>query len=216
MSDVQIYYTYIDYLGKYKKKLLSMNVELDISVSRGDKSVQEIYDVVKNDKFFCRGEESISKNYLLSLIQSDITLYADINDKVAGVLCFVFNKKDEELFINFNGICSPSIYSKQRVGENLIKSLITLARVNNVKYIKLDCKGSVMNYYRDKFGFEVTDVKSSCDSDNDSDEECDPFYFMQLDLSKIGGYSKKKRGFKLTNKRHKRKNVTRRKRKLRK
>lgn len=213
MSELQIYYTYIDYLDRYKNKLKKMNVDLDITLSQGDKSVQEIYDVVQKDDVFCRDEKSISRKHLLSLIQSDIILYADIDDKVAGVLCFVFNKKDEDIFINLNGICSPSIYSRQRVGENLIKSLITLAKVNDVKYIKLNCKGSVMEYYRDKYGFEITETETLYDSD---DELTEPFYFMQLDLSKLnGGYRNRK--LKKTNKRRKNKNVTRRKRrKLRK
>jgi len=217
MSDVQIYYTYVDYLGKYKNRLSNMNIDLDISLTRGDKTIQEIYDVVNKDEAFCRDEKSISRNYLLSLIQSDITLYADIDDKITGVLCFAFNKINDDLIINFNGICSPFIYSKQRVGENLIKSLITLARVNGVKYIKLECKGSVMQYYRDRFGFQLIDTIFSYDSDEDSDDEKEPYYFMRLDLSKIsGGNKKKNRTLKKTNKRRKRKSVATRKRNLRK
>lgn len=212
MSIVQIYYTYTDYLDRYKKKLQNMNIDLDISLTRGDKTVQEIYESVYNNNSFCRDEKSISKKYLLSLIHSDIILYADIDNKVAGVLCFAFNIKERDIFINFNGICSPSTYSRQRVGENLINSLITLAKVNDVKYIKLNCKGNLKNYYQNKYGFEVTDTEDSYDSD---DELTEPFYFMKLDLSKSGGYRNRK--LKKTNKRRKYKNVTRRKiRKLRK
>ena len=211
MSIVQIYYTYTDYLDRYKTKLQNMNIDLDISLTRGDKTVQEIYESVDNDNLFCRDEKSISKKYLLSLIHSDIILYADIDDKVAGVLCFAFNKKDGDIFINFNGICSPSIYSRQHVGENLINSLITLAKVNDVKYIKLNCKGDVKNYYKNKFGFELIDTEYLYDSDDDLTE---PFYFMKLDLSKSGGYRNRK--LKKTNKRRKRKSFATRKRKIRK
>lgn len=207
MSDVQIYYTYIDYLDSYKKELQNMNIDLNITLSQGDKSVQEIYESVNSDALFCRDENSISKKHLVSLIQTDIILYADIDDKVAGVLCFGFSEKDGELFINLNGICSPSIYTRQRVGENLIKSLITMAKVNDVKYIHLNCKGSVMKYYRDKYGFKVTETEPVSNSD-------DIFYFMKLDLSKTGGYkrkSNKRKSRKQSNKRKSNRNTTKRK-----
>jgi len=185
MVDVQIYYTFIDYLDHYKQVLQNMNIDLDITLSQGDKSVQEIYESVNSDTSFCRDENSISKKHLVSLIQSDIILYADIDDKVAGGVCFAFSEKEGEIGIHLNGICSPSRYAKQRVGENLIKSLITMSKVNDVKYIDLNCKGSIMKYYRDKYGFKVMDTEPASNSEN-------TFYFMKLDLSKTGGYIKRK------------------------
>ena len=217
MSSVQIYYICSDRL---KTILLDSGIDLDMSVRFGEKSMVQVYNEIKNDPYFCRGEESIDYKYFLGLIRSDITLYTELDGKVSGALNFVFNQKDGERIINFNGICSPIKYTGLGIGEKLINSLIRIAKQSNTKYIFLDCKGKIMEYYRDRFGFDVTKSKKVYDSDEESNNESDNeddnnnkmYYFMRLDLSKVsGGYRKKKRGLKKTNKRRKRKNVTRKK-----
>ena len=210
MSSIQIYYVCPD---RTKKSLLKQGIELDISIRTGDKSLDQIYNEIKNDPYFCRDEESIDYNHFLGIIRNDITLYANLDDKIAGALNFAFNQKDGERIIHFNGICSPIKYSGEGVGQELINSLIRIAKQNDVKYIYLECKGNVMKYYRDKFGFEITSSQISYDSDDEEDSS--PYYNMRLDLSKVSG-GNKKNVLKKTNKRRKRRSVTIRKRKLRK
>ena len=194
MSNIQIYYVCSDTI---KKNVLNSGIDLDISIQIGDKSLDQIYDEIKNDPYFCRGEESISYNYFLSLVRNDITLYANLDGRVVGVLNFMFNQKDGERIINFNGICCPIKCSGKGVGKNLIKTLIILAKDSNTKYIHLECKGDIMNYYRNKFGFEVTREKMSFDSDEEQDVpglyyDEGPYYFMRLDLSRVVIVNKKK------------------------
>ncbi len=191
MSNIQIYYICSD---SVKTNLLKSEINLDISIQLGDRSLDKIYDEIKNDPYFCRGEESISYNHFLSLIMNDISLYASLDGRVVGILNFMFLEKDGERIINFNGICCPVKCEGKCVGKKLIKTLIHIAKDTNTKYIYLVCKGDIMNYYRDKFGFEITRTKMSYDSDDDElglyyDEG--PYYFMRLDLSKVIFINKK-------------------------
>jgi len=191
MSNIQIYYICPDTI---KRNLSDSEINLDVSIQLGDKSLEKIYDEIKNDPYFCRGEESISYNYFLSLIKNDITLYASLDGRVVGVLNFMFNEKDGERIINFNGICCPIKCAGQGIGKRLIYTLIHLGKQTNTKYIYLVCKGDIMNYYSNKFGFEITRAKTSFDSDEDEpglyyDEG--PYYFMRLDLSEVTFVNKK-------------------------
>jgi hypothetical protein len=191
MSNIQIYYVCPD---SVKRNLLKLEINLDINIQLGDMYLDQIYDEIKNDPYFCRGEETISYNYFLSLIKNDITLYASLDDRVVGVLNFMFNEKDGERIINFNGICCPIKCKGQGIGKKLIKTLIMLAKQTNTKYIYLVCKGDIFKYYSDKFGFEITREKKSFDSDEDEpglyyDEG--PYYFMRLDLSQVTFVNKK-------------------------
>ena len=78
--------------------------------------------------------------------------------------------------IHFDGICSPETYKGLGVGDALINALIKIGKFNGIKYIDLDCKGSLMNYYK-KFGFKVIEQKFVYDSDDESDDEDDqPIY----------------------------------------
>ena len=191
MSSVQIYYVCSDGV---KKNLSKSEINLDSSIQLGDKSLDQIYDEIKNDPYFCRGEESISYNHFLSLVRNDISLYASLDDRVVGVLNFMFNEKDGERIINFNGICCPIKCSGQSIGKILIKTLIYLAKQTNSKYIYLECKGEIVNYYRNKFGFEIMNTKLSYDSDEEPGLYYDegPYYFMRLDLSIVTFENKKK------------------------
>jgi hypothetical protein len=54
-----------------------------------------------------------------------------------------------------------------------------------------------MKYYCDKYGFEVTETETSYDY---LDELTEPFYFMQLDLSKIVDIELEKKLIKTENK----------------
>jgi hypothetical protein len=210
MSSIQIYYVCPDRL---KKNLLKQGIDLDISIRTGDKSLDQVYNEIKNDTYFCRDEVSINFKHFLGIIRNDITLYANLDDKIGGVLNFTFNEKDGERIIHFNGICSPIKYSGEGVGQELINTLIRIGKQNDIKYIYIECKGNIMKYYHDKFGFEIINTQTSYDSDDEEDST--PYYYMRLDLSKVSG-GNKKNVLKKTNKRRKRRSVTIRKRKLRK
>lgn len=216
MSSVRIYYVCPD---RVIKNLPKYGVDLDISVRKGDKTLDEVYNEIRADPNFCREEVSIDYNHFLSIIRTDITLYADLDGKVAGALSFAFNKKDGEKVIMFEGICSPEIYSGQGVGQELINTLIRIGKQNDFKYIFLECKGDIMKYYRDKFGFEITTQRESYDSDDSDDEDDGQIYYrMRLDLSKVSGGKMKKRYRKSIKRNTKRKRIlsTRKRRKLRK
>jgi len=214
MSIVQIYYVCSDGIKKNAEKY---GVDLDISVRKGDKTLDEVYNEIKSDENFCREETSIRYSHFLSIIRYNITLYADLDGKVVGALSFVFNIKDGKNVIMFEGICSPAIYSGQGVGQELINTLIRIAKQNDIKYIFLECKGDIMKYYKNKFGFEIIEQHVTYDSDDEEDN--DLYYYMRLDLSNVSGGKMKKRYRKKTIKRNiKRKRIisTRKRRKLRK
>jgi len=210
MSSFQIYYVYND---RTIQKVEKYGVNLDISVRRGDKTIDEVYNEINSDKKFCREETSISYKHFLGIIRNNITLYAVLDGKIAGALSFEFNIKDGNNVIMFEGICSPEIYSGQGVGLELINTLISIGKLNDFKYIFLECKGNIMKYYRNKFGFEIIEQRANYDSDDEEDTEL--YYYMRLDLSKVsGGKMKKKKSIKRKNK--KRVLSTRKRRKLRK
>lgn len=213
MSGLQIYYVCPD---RVIKNLPKYGVDLDTSVRKGDKTLDEVYNEIKINPKFCREEVSIDYKHFLNIIRTDITLYADLDGKVAGALSFAFNRKDGEKVIMFEGICSPEIYSGQGVGQELINTLIRIGKMNDFKYIFLECKGSIMNYYKDKFGFEITTQREGYDSDDEDDGQM--YYRMRLDLSKVSGGKMKKRNRKNTKRNMKRKRIlsTRKRRKLRK
>jgi N-acetylglutamate synthase-like GNAT family acetyltransferase len=190
MSNIQIYYICSD---SVKTNLSKSEIDLNISIQLGDMSLDKIYDEIKNDPYFCREEETISYNHFLSLIINDISLYATLDGRVVGILNFMFLEKDGERIINFNGICCPIKCSGKGIGKRLIKTLIYLAKQTNTKYIYLVCKGDIINYYRNKFGFEITSTKMSYDSDDELGLYYDegPYYFMRLDLSKVIFINKK-------------------------
>lgn len=214
MTSIQIYYLVPQNL---KKALERMDVDLDISVRQGNISLQELYKQIYNDKKFCREGESINYKHFLSLIYNDINLYAVLEEKVVGVLTFMFTEIEGEKSIIFDGICSPSNYSGLGIGQELINTLIRIGKNNDIKYIYLECRGNVMNYYHDKFGFQVIESKKSYDSDESDDEDNGELnYEMRLDLSTVSGGKKKRTSKKNTNKNNKRKGSRRTRRKLRK
>jgi len=198
MSVIQIYYVSSE---RVLKNMPKYGVDLDISVRMGNKTLDEVYNEIKRDPKFCRDEQSIDYTHFLSIIRNGITLYADLDGKVAGALSFAFNIKDREKVIMFEGICSPKIYSGQCVGQELINSLIRIGKLNDLKYIFLKCKGDIIKYYRDKFGFEVIDQSQIYDSDDSDDEGGEFYYDMRLDLTKVsGGNIKKRKSIKRKNK----------------
>ena len=214
MSIVQIYYVCSDSIKKNAEK---HGVDLDISIRKGDKTLNEVYNEIKSDESFCREETSIRYSHFLSIIRYNITLYADLDGKVVGALSFAFNEKDGKNVIMFEGICSPEIYSGQGVGQELINTLIRIGKQNDIKYIFLECKGDIMKYYKNKFGFEIIEQHITDDSDDEEDNEL--YYYMRLDLSNVsGGKTKKRYRQKTIKKNKKRKRIisTRKRRKLRK
>jgi len=211
MSTIQIYYLVPPQL---KRNITEMGIDLDISVRQGNLTYENIKKQIKSEPYFCRDEESINYSHFLGLLGSDITLYAILDEKIVGVLSFMFLERDSNRLILLDGICSPLKYSGLGIGEELINTLIRIGKNNDIKYIDLECKGNIMKYYRDKFGFVVTNTTMSYDSDESDDDDAMPYYFMRLDLSKVNGGKKKKNK---SMKRNKRKRVlsTRKRRKLR-
>jgi len=200
MSSFQIYYVYNH---RTIQKVAKYGVNLDISVQRGDKTIDEVYNEIKSDKNFCREEVSISYNHFLGIITNNITLYAVLDDKITGVLSFEFNIKDGKNVIMFEGICSPKIYTGQGIGQELINTLIRIGKDNNFKYIFLECKGDIMKYYRNKFGFEIIEQRQAYNDDDDDDDDDKLYYYMRLDLSKLSGGKMKKKRILFTRKRRK-------------
>ena len=185
MSSIQIYYICSD---SVKKHVLDTRINLDISLQMGNRSLTQIYDEIKNDPYFCRGKESITYDHFSSLIKNDICLYASLDDRVVGVLNFMFNEKNGERIINLNGICCPIKCSGKGIGKSLIKCLIMIGKHTNTRYIYLECKGEIVNYYCSKFGFEIINTKTSYDSDEEVESYYDeegPYHIMRLDLSEL-------------------------------
>lgn len=189
MSVIQIYYLIPSQLNK---TLNFMNIDLSQILRLGDKTIDQVRNEIKSEPEFCRDESGIDFKYLFSSVISDITLYANLNGKVAGLLTFMFTEKDGNKYILLNGICSPAKYSGLGVGQELINTLIRIGKAFNINYIDLDCKGdSLMNYYK-KFGFKISNSYNIEDSD-DEDDEGDIQYTMTLDLSTISGGKKKRK-----------------------
>ena len=212
MSDIQIYYLLPSNLIKGQR---AMNIDLSLILRQSDKSLTEVYNEIKSNPDFCRDEFGIEFGHFKGLITSDISLYASIDGKVAGLLSFMFLQHQGKRLILFNGICSPVQYSKMGIGRELINTLIRIGKTFNIDFIKLECKGDrLMNYYK-KFGFMVTSSKTSYDSDNDSDDEDEGhlYYRMELDLSTVTGGKKRHRTIKRKSRRGKRKNTRRKLRK---
>jgi len=200
MSDIQIYYAAA---SNITNDLHKQNIEIDSIARSGYKTFEQIKNDIKTTNNFCRDEESISINHLLGTLASNVILYAIIKDKVAGVLTFFFNvNKKGEKIINFDGICSPKEFTGLGIGNKLIDTLIRIGKFNNIKYINLECKGNVMKYYKNKFGFVISEQTMAYDSD---DDETEPYYHMTLDLSTVSGGKKRKHN-KKTNKHNKKTN----------
>lgn len=195
MTDIQIYYLLPNQLIKGLKY---MNIDLNLILRQGDKTITEVNNEIKLNPNYCRDEFGIDLSHFKGLINSDISLYATINGEIAGLLTFMFNMYQNKRIILLNGVCSPDDYSRMGVGKKLIDTLIQIGKTFNINYIKLECKGDrLMNYYK-KFGFAVTSSKSMYDSDDDSDDENSghPYYRMELDLSKVAGGKKRRRTIK--------------------
>jgi hypothetical protein len=189
MEDIQIYYTAPMNIVNNLKKL---NLDVESTVRSGYKSDAEIKQAIMSDPGFCRDEKSITKKHLLGTMSSNISLYAILNEEVVGMLTFMFNQTSSgDNIINFDGICSPAKYSRLGVGKQLIETLIKIGKINGVKFINLECTGSLMNYYKNKFGFTIVEENTSYDSDDDSEDEGEAHYLMTLDLSSLSGGKKK-------------------------
>jgi len=192
MEDIQVYY----YIPEH---LLRNEPKIEHFIRKGDKTGREILaEINQNDKF-CRDEKSITLKHFKGLITSDISLYAIHEGQIVGILSFMFNQNPQKQnFIVFDGICSPNKFKGLGVGRKLIETLIMIGVRNACHYIKLECQGSVMMYYRDKFGFKVIkETRAAVDSDDDSEDEGEPYYHMVLELTpvstELGGKRRNKR-----------------------
>jgi GNAT superfamily N-acetyltransferase len=181
MSKIQIYYLIPSQLNR---SLNIMNIDLNLVLNKSNKTIDQVRNEIKIKKNFCRDEYGIEFNYLYSSLISDISLYASLDEKIIGILTFMFMERDNKRYILLNGICVPEDYSGLGVGKELINTLILIGKTLNINYINLDCKGNdLMNYYK-KFGFTVLSENMAEDSD---DEEMEINYTMTLDLSKVSG-----------------------------
>jgi predicted N-acetyltransferase YhbS len=197
MEDIQIYYSAPQ---NVINSITKQGFEIEPIVRLGDKDTKQLQDIINKTKEFCRKQKSITIIHLKNSITSNVTLYANLDNEVVGILTFINNTdRYGNKFINFDGICSPEKYSGRSIGEKLIDTLIRIGKLNDIKYINLECKGELMKYYK-KFGFIVTSERKKYDSDNDSDEDSDNedeiSYYMILDLSKLVGGNKRRRLFK--------------------
>jgi len=205
MSDIQIYYLIPTQLNRNLNK---MNIDLSEILRTGDKKLQEVRNEIKIEPQFCRNEYGIDFNYLHSSIVSDISLYASLDGKIAGLLTFMFLDKDDNRYILLNGICSPAKYSRLGVGQELINTLIRIGKAFDVNYIKLKCKGdALMNYYK-KFGFITTYIETIYDEDDE--DESYPQYDMQLNLSSVSGGKNNRKTFKRKSRKSKKSRRTKR------
>jgi hypothetical protein len=180
MEDIQVYYYIPQHLLRNENKIENL-------VRKGDKTNNELLVEINQTDKFCRDEKSITLKHFRGLINNDISLYAMHEGRIIGILSFMFNQNPQkQKFIVFDGICSPEIFKRLGVGRKLIETLIMIAERNGCHYIKLECKGSVMMYYRDKFGFKVVnETRSAVDSDDDSEDEGESYYYMVLELKPI-------------------------------
>lgn len=212
MSEIVIYYLKNENIGNF----LSRNgIELDHIVREGDRNMQMLVREIKTIPRFCRDESAISLSHLMGTFSANIILYALVDDKLAGILTFMFNENSKrERTIEFDGICSPETYKGTGLGASLIRTLIDIARGTGTSYIHLECKGDdLMRYYR-TFGFKVTGQKRVYDSDESSDEEGVPNYTMALRVSVASGGKRRKQSNK-TNKKTKKSKCFRKKRQTR-
>ena len=210
MSDIQIYYAAA---SNVIKSLQRNNYDINPLVRLGTKTIDEILTYVKASPKFCRDEESITVRHLASSIVSNVVLYAILDENICGVLTFMFNQNSKgDKIINFDGICSPKEFKGLGIGNQLIDTLIRIGKFNGVKYINLECKGRVMQYYKKRFGFIISQEKIVYDSDAESDDEGETYYYMTLDLSTVTGGKRKRK----TKRNKKSKKIKQTRRKLKK
>lgn len=211
MSNIQIYYLIPEQL---KRSLIESNVDLSLALRQGDKSIQQVSNEIKSNRNFCRDEFGIDLIHFKGSILADISLYASLDGKIAGLLTFMVLEARGKKMIMLNGICSPIEYAGLGVGKELINALIKIGRQFSFDYINLDCKGDrLMNYYK-KFGFKVKGSKITYDSDDEDDEDGGhPYYNMRLDLLTTSGGRKNSKKSRRRSIRAKRKNTRRKLRK---
>jgi GNAT superfamily N-acetyltransferase len=208
MEDIQVYYYIPGNLLRYESKIEAL-------VRKGDKTNREILAEINQTDKFCRDEKSITLSHFKGLINGDISLYAIYEGRIVGILLFAFNQNPQKQnYIIFDGICSPEKFKGLGVGKKLIDTLIMIGERNACNYIKLECKGRVMTYYRDKFGFRIINERvAEEDSDEDSEDERELYYDMILELKPIStefGGKKTKRN---KTKKKKRNKITKRNKK---
>ncbi|MGA1048554.1 MAG: hypothetical protein ACO3UU_11105 [Minisyncoccia bacterium] len=82
MEVIQIYYLIPPQLNK---NLARMSIDLTQMLRPGDKTMEQVRNEIKTEQNFCRDEYGIEFKYLYSSVVSDISLYASIDDKIAGL-----------------------------------------------------------------------------------------------------------------------------------
>jgi len=76
MSDIQIYYLIPPQLNKGLER---MRIDLSLILRQEDKTITQVYNEVKANPDFCRDELGINYNHFVSLVYSDISIYASLN-----------------------------------------------------------------------------------------------------------------------------------------
>jgi hypothetical protein len=125
MSDIQIYY-YVPI--NLRRGLSRSNIELNLVLNEGNKTYEEINRELRSNPKFCRDEFGIDFTNFVGLLSGNISLYAIVNDKIAGLLSFTFIDFDAKKYILLDGICSPSQYSGMGVGKELLNTLIRIGK----------------------------------------------------------------------------------------
>ena len=175
---MSLFYALNSNLNKY-------NIDQDVNVTRGTKTIIEIQNEIMRIPNFCREESSISIRDLKSYLISGLTIYSlDTNNNINGVVNFDVNNP----YINILGICVPE--PSVGVGSKLLKSVINFAQNNNLNQIKLTCYNKNVLQFYIKNGFKIMDTSEMYDSD---EEEEITIYKMIYNVSEknIGGKKSK-------------------------
>jgi len=205
MSNIELYSLIPSNLNRGLEK---MGINLISILPPGSKNINDVIDEIKANPNFCRNEMGINYTHFVSLISSDISIYALLDGKIAGLLAFMILDDLEGRKILLHGLCSPIEYANKGIGKTLVQTLIRIGKLLNVDNIELQCRGDSLMKYYSKFGFIVKYKNMGYDSDDD-DEDHHVYYNMCLNLSTTTGGKKKSKKFKKSSKKRIKQNTRR-------
>jgi GNAT superfamily N-acetyltransferase len=171
----------------YARPGRSINNPLNFNeIKKTEKSIQNIKDEILQNPDFCRDEISITKNDLISYLNSGISFFTENEEgKLTGLINFEVNMPT----ITIYGLCVPA--PSAGIGRKLIETVKEFARTNEFNKIRLTCyDDNVSEFYR-KQGF-AGNSRIVYDSDDEDNQKVK--YDMELNIN-VGGskYKKTKR-----------------------
>ena len=138
---------------------------LETILPKGCKEIYQIKNEISKIPGFCGNEDSISLFDLKSYLNGGITLYSsNSSHEITGVLNFDVNEPSIYIY----GLCVPS-YAKG-AGTQFLNALKKIGESNHLENIKLECYGSVVNFYL-KNGFQIVEQSEFYEDSYNSDEE---------------------------------------------